>query len=1269
MRGSRYQYGLIALGVFATLLFCYFFYKEIFPEYKIYQDDYVELEKFRSTYTGEPIPPFRTGIKQIVIEKEDKGNPTIDRCTTCHVALQLPHFSPTKIAKDINGNTVLDDDGLPVQEPNDEYIWSRLDLEIKKLRDEGNNRLADKYENLKIAKVGNVEYDVRKVLVAHPLMGRETVPFQYHPIDEYGCVSCHNGNGRGLVTDRAHGPVFDEAYETEYRGFVPQFLEKDEKNDPKFARVFNDKPGHRLLFQTSPIYVGALIQAKCVQCHLTSKETLDSAIQSALSVKGVREKQIQSLQKGFEVDKNALISLANLKSDLLKNGYEKTLAIYKERSNNYSLPASDQFSSQNQYEFLKKHPKDALELINKQISALVGNINIDSLNAESFDDFIKDQKGERTGALFQKKVQLDFEKALIAHIQDVNQGQFDPADIGKIQTDVDLLTKDFQKGKELFISQACYACHRIAGYTRGGVGPELTKEGNSYPWFVKESIVWPQADLKTSTMPNQKLDHEEIEALVTFLLAQKGERKAQSGQAYKTMVMNWESGKKQPWEEPIAASNIQNLDYSMTVFATEGCASCHRLKGFQSEYGFVVEKEKKPDFEQLLKQQDWFKSNFPEDILGSELAARIDKLGPEIDRRIAKVRDPALIERIEKEHPGLIESFYTSFKFANRAKNHEVRDEKFKLYQERLHKVLMIFVQEYGLGRLIGPRPNWAGVYRSDEWLMEHFKAPTAHIPRSIMPVMPFDETKFYSLTYMLDVLGQQNRDQVRKIWEVRGFKPDIAYEIFCAQCHGPFMQGDGPVAEWIYPIPKNLRKADFLRNLTKEQAIFSLTHGVKGTPMPPWGEIGSDKVHKNFPVLSAEEIQKLTDWLYTNLPGGETIRSSDEVPKWQYSPKDVLEDLKREGGKLERKKDLSAYFPQAKGLIASTAPTQTLESDNIFDATPNPYNSKENFYYIKREYYTPENIARGQAFFVTNCAVCHGKEGDGAGVRAEAMFDAKPRMFINLDWINFRDDLRLLRSIKFGVPGTSMVPWGDQTSALQRMQLVIFIRSLTDAANNRKSLFEGIYGAFDVPDVAIENSRSELVSLIEQKQDELDKARLSQSQLEKSDPSKALEEYKKVLSLQQELDNLRARNKIMIELKSSLKKEREAYLSLGSQILLLPDANQYLPEYVKILKLNDDKIQLDNSHLKFLPNEKVNTYLKRFLDNLKSSIDTHEKMLDLEKEKMNSASKTQDIKILEQQISALKRLEKTAETNITLFNQLNEEQQRAIEKWNQNDK
>ena len=126
MRGNRYQIALITSGMLVTVLLACFFFRELFPEYKVYQKRYVELEKFRSEYTGENIPPFRFGIKQVVLENPDKGPFVIDRCTSCHVALNLPHFSQTRLEPDENGVLHAKD--------NPDYVFHRLDQAIEDLK-------------------------------------------------------------------------------------------------------------------------------------------------------------------------------------------------------------------------------------------------------------------------------------------------------------------------------------------------------------------------------------------------------------------------------------------------------------------------------------------------------------------------------------------------------------------------------------------------------------------------------------------------------------------------------------------------------------------------------------------------------------------------------------------------------------------------------------------------------------------------------------------------------------------------------------------------------------------------------------------------------------------------------------------------------------------------------------------------------------------------------------------------------------------------------
>ncbi len=1263
-RGDLYQYVLIVAGIIATILFSFFFAREIFPEYKIYQEDYIALEKFRSSYTGEPPPDFQIGVKQIVIEREDKGPPFIDRCTSCHVALQFPHFSPTKLAYDVNGNLVLDDQGRPVQIPNEKYVWKKLDEAIAALTDPQVNKQleengegsqiaarksqAEAYQALKTAQVGEHVYDVAKVLRMHPLIGRETRPFEYHSLEEFGCTTCHSGNGRGLTTEKAHGPVFDGQYDTEFMGPKSVFTEQDPDNDPAFARVFNDKPGNELLFQTTPLLVGSLIEAKCVNCHQDSQAALSGVAVAADEAASRREGLSRAINRSLSTEKETVISLLDLRSGLQKMGLKKLQQEIDDKANDLSLPEKEQAEYKSQYTYLEsfKDDQDALENLDQSLQKSLGTealadhlikmANGKEANNQLIDEFLVEHRQDpgATGPLFTKADTLNLDEEIMRHVQDT-QTSFekavnDQAVISAFASDVDLLTKNYHRGEQLYISQACYACHRIAGFARGGVGPELTRIGKSYPWYIKESIVWPQADLPTSTMPNYRMDHEDLEDLMTFLLGQVGERKAISEIAYKVSVQDWEAGKKLPWEKEIPAGQIKNVRYAMLVFATEGCSACHRLKGFESNVGFSAEKEKgeKVPFDALYKEKEWFEKLIPETIVGSDLVRILDQHAEEIDRRIVPdVRKGSIIEEIDGLIPGQVESLYTSFRYAARAKNHALQTQadqekdpakkreilkQLDQWKQRVHRVLMMFIQEYGFGRLICPRPNWSGVYRSDEWLMEHFRNPASHVPRSIMPVMPFDDTKFYALTYMLDVLGKRNRDEVREIWMHRGFNPQQAFKIHCAQCHGQYMQGNGLVAEWIYPIPKNLRNADFLRNLTKERVIQSITHGVKGTPMPPWGEAGGHKpMMDNIPVLSGAEIKQLVDWMFFSLPGGMVIKGSEAVPKWNYTPEDVLKELENEGNQLKGGKEyfspeqsfkhtkpinpLLEIFPSGKGYYASLKPVasnepspqpENLKVADIFDVMPNPISGPDSsVFYIKKKFYTKDNIEQGDKLFQLNCAVCHGAEADGTGTRAGAMKDAKPRMLTNLDWSLTRDDLRLLRSIKYGVPGTAMTPWGDITSSLQRMQLVMYIRTLTQEQLQREELSNALYEVFESSILAVEDARIRHYPALAKAQESYNAFKNKRMRLYNEIgtdalPQDAVGSYQEELRALSDVKRQQEIDTILTNLKNEISQERNIYQGIGLSLLKLDDPKNF-NDFLKIIQLNAERYADQNGKLK----------------------------------------------------------------------------------------
>ena len=1358
MRSTYYQIALIFLAAISAAFFGVFLFREVYPEYRFYQKNYIELERFRSTYTQKPPPNFVEGVKQILIETPDNGPPIIDRCISCHVVLDVPYFSPTKIANDVNGKVILDEKGIPVKISNEDYIWEKLDQRIAELLDpQVNEQLksqdqlstvaarlkeAEHLRSLKTVQINDQVYDVTKALRMHPLMGRETRPFEYHPVATYGCTTCHGGNGRALTTDKAHGPVYDGQYEIEYHGFEPKFLETDSNNDPSFARQFNNKPGHALVFQTTPILVGNLIQAKCMQCHQLGEQSILGALNQTQNVSGSTEKIIAAISSAYENSLHSLEAMLKLKMLIEKQGFNKTVAEIQQRLDNYLVPPEDRKEVEAQLQFLMSHVSEntdeqkaaqiVLQKINQEVEQILGSpalarqleekLQVKDANVnEIVQKFVQDNRTnpEAKGSLFAKADSLELEQALFHHVRDTessfSQAVNDQKVINAIQTDIDRLTQTYQRGKELYIEQACYACHRISGLARGGVGPELTNIGKSYPWYIKHHIVWPQGDLPTSTMPNTRLDHEELEPLMTFLLAQRGQNDALSKSEYRRAITEWEEGKKQPWEKPITPAQMYDLRYSMTVFATEGCASCHRLKGFESDVGYRVEKEQKNkiDFDTLYHEREWFTQLFPEELLGSQIVEVLDKYTKEIDEHIVDgVRQGSILEEIEEGYPQNIESFYSNFRFAARAKNHHFNElaekekdpvkkkqifDQLDEYKKRLHRVLMIYVQEYGLGRLIGPRPNWSGIFRSDAWLMEHFWKPTSHIARSIMPVFPFDDSKFYALTHMLDVLGVRNRDWDRKIWENRGFNPAIAYQIHCSQCHGEFLGGNGPVSVWIYPIPKNLRNAEFLRNYTRERVINSITHGVKGTPMPPWGEVAPKPTTKDgLPVLTKQEIAQLTEWLFSTLPGGTIIQKTEDVPKWNYQPEDVLKEMQREGGQLKSKEDiqesplsiLKRELPDGREFIAALGPTAVLVSpggktanvssqvEGIFEIIPNPPGAPDkNSYYIRHKYYTKENIEAGRQFFDVYCAVCHGADADGMGPRAAVMQEAKPRMLTGLDWLDTHDDLYMLRSIKYGIPGTAMTPWGDLTSSLLRMQLVMYIRSLSEDSKQQQKLDEALYKVFDEADFQVDTARVNKVKLVILTQNKLEAAQERQQQLFKESQSnpvfqkEALEAYQKQLSLSEKLNEVKKSDDVLVQLKKLIAKERKIYKDLGSSLLASKIDGLILHTFLQIIYLLEERFSLDDDKLQMRLDPDLDQKITQLKTKIVAEIDRQIAKLNEEKTlsmaKINSPERDLELKNIEAEIKSLSNFKDKLEIGFQETAYLRQEETSLINKIN----
>ena len=147
-----------------------------------------------------------------------------------------------------------------------------------------------------------------------------------------------------------------------------------------------------------------------------------------------------------------------------------------------------------------------------------------------------------------------------------------------------------QKGRELFQSQGCGACHRIDGQS-GSVGPDLSNEasaGKSAQWLAAQ-IRDPKAHNANSTMPSySSLTQEQVKELVDYLLtlgsggAKTGTESPPSSEETQTGVQGRKSkrlptrGAQGPPGE--AATLIGDWRLGKVLFP-DYCSSCHGPEG------------------------------------------------------------------------------------------------------------------------------------------------------------------------------------------------------------------------------------------------------------------------------------------------------------------------------------------------------------------------------------------------------------------------------------------------------------------------------------------------------------------------------------------------------------------------------------------------------------------------------------------------------------------------------------------------------------------
>lgn len=166
-------------------------------------------------------------------------------------------------------------------------------------------------------------------------------------------------------------------------------------------------------------------------------------------------------------------------------------------------------------------------------------------------------------------------------------------------------------------------------------------------------------------------------------------------------------------------------------------------------------------------------------------------------------------------------------------------------------------------------------------------------------------------------------------------------YQKRCVQCHGVSGDGNGPVAKYMYPRPRDYRKGVFKFTTTpygakprREDLVKTVKIGVRGTSMP------------SFKFLSPEEIEAVVDYVLVLTHRGEL---EEQVAMLADFEEEVDPELVEEES-----------IPLIEQLWTKAA------GSYVMPLTPQPV-------------FTKEHVERGKkAFLSKGCSKCHGEDGRG---------------------------------------------------------------------------------------------------------------------------------------------------------------------------------------------------------------------------------------------------------------------------------------------------
>jgi cytochrome c oxidase cbb3-type subunit I/II len=310
-----------------------------------------------------------------------------------------------------------------------------------------------------------------------------------------------------------------------------------------------------------------------------------------------------------------------------------------------------------------------------------------------------------------------------------------------------------------------------------------------------------------------------------------------------------------------------------------------------------------------------------------------------------------------------------------------------------------------------GPDLTYIGRKRSQQWEIDHLRAPRKYSPMSVMPDFTFlTDTQARAISEYLFYLGDRTAAEfmvqspaayAASVMPQRGsalqstdpsappqgwptfkasglYEGKLLYVARCLTCHGCAGNGLGTYGGTLIVTPANF-KVDPFRDMPDDQWFWHVSEGVQGSVMPPWKE-----------SLTASE-------------------------RW----------------------NVIHYVQQMYAHPIERDPNEGNPPADYQKTNPLPV--------------TVANIDAGKRIWTRECAVCHGDEAKGQGIYREGI-EAVPPNFQNPGSAVYQstNDPDYFWRISEGVPWTAMPTWKEVYSETERWQLVTYLRTIFTQTLNK---------------------------------------------------------------------------------------------------------------------------------------------------------------------------------------------------------------------------